>query len=91
MSVWDELMSSHSLPTIEVRQPKPGLRHNQSEKLVYHRFPVKGGITSDQVLIRLIEKNNALLSHMLSKGKIKSAEEVARGRMHRRRTRAQRT
>lgn len=91
MSALADLMATPQSPNVEVRQPKPGLRHNQSELLVYHRFPIKGGLTSTQVLTRMIEQSNPLFTHLKKHSRIKSAEEVARERMHRRRTRALRT
>lgn len=30
---------------VEVREPKPGFRHQRTRRLVWHRFPVKGGVT----------------------------------------------
>lgn len=93
MSALIEMMRLQDQPTIEVRQPKPGLRHNQREMVVSHRFPVKDGITSTQLLMRNIQQNNALMNHMIKTGRVKyrSAEEVAQDRINRRLARAQRT
>lgn len=91
MSVLETMMELGSRPTVEVRQPKPGLRHNKSEMLVHHRFPVKNGISQNQVMVRIIEKNNALLSMMIKSGKVKSHEEVVQERYFRRRMRGLRT
>lgn len=30
---------------VEVREPKPGFRHQRTRRLVWHRFPVKDGVT----------------------------------------------
>ena len=39
-------------PIIEVRKPKPGFRHQSKERLVWHRFPVKGGISPREAMLR---------------------------------------
>ncbi len=46
-------------PIVEVRQPRPGVRHQAKEKEVWHRFPVKGGITPREAMMRL-RNDNAL-------------------------------
>ena len=52
----------------EVRAPKPGLRHNATQRLVPHRFPVKNGLSSDEVIVRQIEQGNAFYRMMLKRG-----------------------
>jgi hypothetical protein len=47
---------------IEVREPIPGLRHNQQTVYVRHRFPVKGGIDSAEHIARIIESSNPLFN-----------------------------
>ena len=37
---------------VEVREPKPGFRHQNTERLVWHRFPVKGGISPREAMFR---------------------------------------
>jgi hypothetical protein len=37
--------------TVEVREPKPGVRHQGYTKLVFHRFPVKGGLSSLEAMV----------------------------------------
>lgn len=34
---------------VEVREPKPGLRHNGEVVYVRHRHPIKGGIAGHQI------------------------------------------
>jgi hypothetical protein len=35
----------------ELREPKPGLRHQSLPRLVVHRFPIKNGLTFRQALV----------------------------------------
>lgn len=44
----------------EVREPKPGFRHQQGRKLILHRFPVKNGLTTQQALVWQSEPNPLL-------------------------------
>ena len=37
--------------SFEVREPRPGVRHNSRPILVGHRFPVKGGLTSREAML----------------------------------------
>lgn len=39
---------------VEVREPKPGFRHQRARRLVWHRFPVKGGVTLLDALTLMI-------------------------------------
>lgn len=41
-------------PVVEVRQPIPSLRHNQQVMYVIHRFPVKNGISLQQMRNRIV-------------------------------------
>jgi len=52
--VLDAVWQEKSIKNIEVRHPKPGLRHNQETKYVRHRFPVKGGISTIEHMQRLV-------------------------------------
>lgn len=58
------IFSEHQRPTIEVRHPIPGLRHNTETVYVPHRFPVKGGITPKQYLTEIVMAGNPLLAKM---------------------------
>lgn len=35
----------------EVREPKPGFRHQERTNLIPHRFPIKNGLTFQQALL----------------------------------------
>jgi hypothetical protein len=61
-----ELMASDT-PRYELRQPIPGMRHNKTEKLVPHRFPIKGGLTYCEVVARTVTQNNALFSMLVKR------------------------
>jgi hypothetical protein len=56
---------------IEVREPKPGFRHQRVTKYVRHRFPIKGGISPSELIVRNVSANNALLARLVKEGKIR--------------------
>lgn len=45
----------------ELREPKPGLRHNKSPQIIQHRFPIKNGLTWRETMVRISQKRNLLL------------------------------
>lgn len=48
---------------VEVREPKPGFRHQRARRLVWHRFPVKGGVTPlDALTLMIFAPSNKPLS-----------------------------
>lgn len=51
----------------ELRQPLPGLRHNQEPKWISHRFPIKGGKTNQEMMVSALEERNALFQHLMRK------------------------
>lgn len=65
---WTEVVGriaiSRSAKMIEVREPKPGLRHNKEVKYVHHRFPVKGGIDSAEHIYRIMSAGNPILEEL---------------------------
>jgi hypothetical protein len=52
--------------TWELRQPSPH-RHQREPKWVSHRFPVKGGKTSQEMMWSMVSEKNALLQHLLKR------------------------
>ncbi len=57
---WIYSVESWNEPIIEVRDPKPGFRHQAGTRLVFHRFPVKGGISIKESWRRTTMKRNVL-------------------------------
>ncbi len=49
------------LPLWELRQPKPGFRHNREPTIVCHRFPIKDGLTFNRAWALTFVKPNPLL------------------------------
>ena len=49
-----DLMRRLAEPVVEVRQPRPGVRHQVGERLVWHRFPVRDGIRPADAMARTI-------------------------------------
>lgn len=58
----DAVWQAQSVKNIEVREPKPGLRHNKETKHVRHRFPVKGGISNVEDMQRLVSASCPLFA-----------------------------
>jgi len=56
---------------IEVREPKPGFRHQRATKYVRHRFPIKGGISTSELIVLSVSANNALLDRLVKAGKVR--------------------
>jgi hypothetical protein len=50
---------------VEVREPKPGFRHQNYTKLVFHRFPVKGGLSLGDAIIWQQYQPNPMLKSLL--------------------------
>lgn len=61
------ILDAQVLPVYEVREPMPGIRHSKRTEYVRHRFPVKNGLTSREVLERQISASNPLFEYMLRK------------------------
>lgn len=60
--ILDGTFAAMNTKNIEVRKPKPGIRHNSETLYVRHRFPVNGGITSQDHLIALLSSSNPIIS-----------------------------
>lgn len=56
---------TRSQKNIEVREPKPGLRHNTKTEYVKHRFPVKNGIDDAEHLYRILSASNPIFEYMM--------------------------
>lgn len=54
----------------ELREPIPGLRHNQKPKWISHRFPIKGGKTDQEMMWSLVSEKNALAQHLIKRNLI---------------------
>ena len=51
-------------PVVEIRDPAPySHRPREGQALVTHRFPVKGGISQREAMIRLMGNPNPLFYH----------------------------
>lgn len=61
------MIYARDLPTIEVRHPIPGMRHNKETVFVNHRFPVKGGVNSHDHLVSIITSANPILERLKAK------------------------
>jgi hypothetical protein len=65
---------SLDVPRFELRKPDARLRHDKAERIVRHRFPIKGGLTGREVNTRLaaevaevISLNNALFARLMKR------------------------
>lgn len=71
---WKALAASiiltRSAKTIEVREPKPGIRHNTKTIYVHHRFPVKDGIDSAEHLYRIMTEKNPIIEMLEKEGRL---------------------
>jgi hypothetical protein len=56
---------------IEVREPKPGFRHQTKTKYIRHRFPVKGGISTSELIVLNVSRNNAVFDRLVKAGKVR--------------------
>jgi hypothetical protein len=65
-----EAVMSQGAKHWELRQPIPGMRHNQEPIWVRHRFPIKGGKTNQEMMWWLISEKNALVQHLMRRGLI---------------------
>ncbi len=66
-----ELAGGLDVPRFELRKPAPGLRHDAHERIIPHRFPIKGGLTAAEVMWRNVSAGNALLSRMLERRRVR--------------------
>jgi len=57
----------------EVREPRPGIRHDRITRYIPHRFPVKGGLSFAQVQVR---KGNPLLD-LVRQNALPSGNDIA--------------
>lgn len=65
--IMDAYFVAMNTRNIEVRHPKPGIRHNTETVYVRHRFPVKGGITPKEERIALLSSSNPIMSMLRAK------------------------
>jgi hypothetical protein len=67
-----ESVFANRAKVIEVREPKPGFRHQDVTKYIWHRYPVKGGISLSELIVLNVARNNALLDRLEKRGMVKT-------------------